>query len=173
MAAARPTSMRASSVALPAPRAISAASSPSRPPMMFAASIRMAPREAGSIAFHSGRADVAASMARSVSALSDFGVVPRISDGFEGFTTSEVSPESAGTHAPPTKFRASVWDSIMVSSNSARGAIAVFLPDLRASYLALGHLVLQYEPADGDLDPAPGRRRELVTPPHACAAHTA
>jgi hypothetical protein len=110
--------------------------------MMVAASIRMAPREAGSIAFHSGRADVAASMARSVSALSDFGVVPRISDGFEGFTTSEVSPESAGTHAPPIKFRASVWDSIMVSSNSARGTLVFFLPDLRASYLALGHVVL-------------------------------
>jgi hypothetical protein len=55
-------------------------------------------------------------MALSVSALSDFGVVPRISDGFEGFTTSEVSPESAGTHSPPIKLRASVWASIMVSS---------------------------------------------------------
>jgi hypothetical protein len=41
-------------------------------------------------------------------------VVPRISEGFEGLTISEVSPESAGTHSPPIKFRDSICDSIKV-----------------------------------------------------------
>src|SRR4028119_504451 len=50
----------------------------------------------------------------------------------------------------------------MVSSNSAHGTLVFFLPDLRASYLALGHLVLQPAPADGDLDPVSRRQRELV-----------
>jgi hypothetical protein len=53
-------------------------------------------------------------MARSVSALSDLGVVPSTSEGFEGFTISEISPESAGTHSPPMKFRDSICDSIKV-----------------------------------------------------------
>ena len=54
-----------------------------------------------------------ASMARFASASPDFGVVPKISEGFEGFTISETSPESAGTHSPPIKFWDSSCDSIM------------------------------------------------------------
>jgi hypothetical protein len=81
---------------------------------MFAVSIKMAPRAAGSVAFHPGSATAAASIALLVSSTPDFGVVPRTSEGFEGFTSSEVSPESAGTHSPPMKFRDSICDSIMV-----------------------------------------------------------
>jgi hypothetical protein len=53
-------------------------------------------------------------MARPLSSVPDFGVVPRTSEGFDGLTISEVSPESAGTHSPPIKLRDSIWDSIMV-----------------------------------------------------------
>jgi hypothetical protein len=56
--------------------------------MVSAASIKMAPRAEGSISFHSDRAFAAASMARSVSAAPDLGVVPRTSEGFAGFVTS-------------------------------------------------------------------------------------
>jgi hypothetical protein len=56
--------------------------------MMSAAFIKMVPRAEGSIAFHSGSAFAAASMARSVSAVPDLGVVPKVSDGFAGFVTS-------------------------------------------------------------------------------------
>ena len=73
MLAARPTSMRASFIGLPASSAMSRASSSSRDSIMLAASIRTTPRAAGSVAFHSGRASAAASIARSVSALSDLG----------------------------------------------------------------------------------------------------
>src|ERR671917_1242307 len=166
MAAARPTSMRASFIGLPASRAMSAASSSSRPSMMVAASIRTAPREAGSVALHPGSAAAAASMALSVSALSDLGVVPRISEGLEGFTTSEVSPESAGTHSPPIKLKASVWASITVSSKSASETLSPFLYPIGARLISSRtplsrHAVLQHEPAHGDLDPVPGRQGEV------------
>ena len=56
--------------------------------MMSAALLRIAPRSAGSVAFQPGAACAAASIARSASALPDFGVVPRISDGFAGLMIS-------------------------------------------------------------------------------------
>jgi len=70
------------------------------------------------MAFHSGKAPTAASTALEASSAPEAGVVPRISEGLEGFTISEVSPESADVHSPPMKFRDSVWDSIKVTSCS-------------------------------------------------------
>ena len=55
--------------------------------MVSAALLRIAPRSEGSVAFHPGAAFAAASMARSVSAAPDLGVVPKVSDGFAGFVT--------------------------------------------------------------------------------------
>jgi hypothetical protein len=73
---------------LPTSRDISSASSSVWDSMMSAALLRIAPRSAGSVAFQPGAACAAASIARSASALPDFGVVPRISDGFAGLMIS-------------------------------------------------------------------------------------
>src|SRR5215210_775251 len=169
MLAARPTSMRASFIGLPASSAISRASSSSRDSIMLAASIRTAPRAAGSVSFQSGRALSAASMARSVSALSDLGVVPRISEGFEGFTISEVSPESAGTHSPPIKFKDSICDSIKIFLLNKTPVLS--LPDPRPFYEPLRHLVLQHEISDGDPDQVPRLQREIVLGYYPRAGH--
>src|SRR5215216_3750780 len=168
MLAARPTSMRASFIGLPASSAMSRASSSSRDSMMFAASIRMAPRAAGRVAFQPGMASAAASMARSVSVLSDFGVVPRTSEGFDGFTIFEVSPESAGTHSPPMKLSDSICDSITVFLLAKTPAI--FLPDSRSFYEPR-YLVLQHEIADRDPDPITRLQGEIVLGDYPRASH--
>src|SRR5215208_2870877 len=157
MLAALVTSMRASFIGLPASSAISRASSSSRDSRMFAASINTAPRAAGSVVFQPGRASAAASMARAVSALSDFGVVPRASDGFEGFTISEVSPESAGTHSPPIKF----WDSICDSIKIFLLENACYL-STRSPPILWAHPVLEEEVPDRDSDHVPRLQREFV-----------
>src|SRR5215211_474388 len=117
MAAARATSARPSVMGFPVSRAMSWASSSVLDSRMSAACERIAPRAEGSVAFQEGNAPAAASMAREVSASPDFGVVPRVSEGFAGFTISETSPESAGTHSPPIKFFDSIWDSITVDTS--------------------------------------------------------
>src|SRR5918995_241235 len=146
MLAALVTSMRASFIGLPASSAISRANSSSRDSRMFAAPINTAPRDAGSVVFQSGKAPEAASIALSVSALSDFGVVPRTSDGLDGFTISEVSPESAGTHSPPIKF----WDSICDSIKSFLLEKRLDLFSTRSSPILWAHLVLESEFSDRD-----------------------
>src|SRR5919199_2579791 len=158
MLAALVTSMRASFIGLPASSAISRASSSSRDSRMFAASINTAPRAAGSVVFQPGRASDAASMALSVSVLSDFGVVPRTSDGLDGFTISEVSPESAGTHSPPIKF----WDSICDSIKSFLLAKRFDLFSTRSPPILWGDLVLEVEVPDRDPHHVPLPQRELV-----------
>src|SRR5918998_1567056 len=158
MLAARPTSMRASFIGLPASSAISRASSSSRDSRMLAASINTAPRDAGSVPFQSGRASEAASMALSVSALSDFGVVPSTSEGLDGFTISEVSPESAGTHSPPIKF----WDSICDSIKSFLLAKRLDLLSTRSPPILWADLVLEGEVPDRDAHRVPGPQREIV-----------
>src|SRR5215211_5377710 len=148
--------MRASFIGLPASSAMSRASSSSRDSIMFAPSISTAPRAGGSVSFQSDRASVAASMARSVSALSDLGVVPSTSEGFEGFTISEISPESAGTHSPPMKFRDSICDSIKVFLLEKTPASSLY-PILAHSMSDLCYLVLQDEVSDRDPDQVPRR----------------
>jgi hypothetical protein len=88
MAAARATSARLSPIGLPTSRAMSSASSSACDSMMSAALLRIAPRSAGSVAFQAGAASAAASIARSASALPDFGVVPSTSEGLAGFVIS-------------------------------------------------------------------------------------
>src|SRR5215218_4900018 len=114
MAAARATSARPSVMGFPVSCAMSWASSSVLDSRMSAAFERIAPRAEGSVAFQEGNAPAAASMAREVSPSPDFGVVPKVSEGFAGLTISETSPESAGTHSPPMKFFDSIWDSITV-----------------------------------------------------------
>src|SRR5918911_4523865 len=160
MLAARVTSMRASFIGLPASSAISRASSSSRDSMMFAASINTAPRAAGSVVFQSGRASAAASIALSVSALSDFGVVPRTPEGLDGFTISEVSPESAGTHSPPIKFWASICDSIKIFLLEKR--LTSLYPISTYSMVLRCNLVLEEEIAYRDPNHVPHLQREIV-----------
>src|SRR5215216_255688 len=103
---------------------------------MSAAFERIAPRAEGSVAFQEGNAPAAASMAREVSPSPDFGVVPKVSEGFAGLTISETSPESAGTHSPPIKFFDSIWDSITIDTSL-----------LLEEWLALaGHFFARFHP---------------------------
>src|SRR5829696_6548566 len=177
MAAARATSALLSPIGLPTSRAISSASSSAWDSRRSAALLRTAPRSEGRVAFHPGAAFAAASMARSASALPDLGVVPRTSEGSAGFVISYTSPESAGTHSPPMKFLASIWDSIMVCLlDIAHGSLSPFLPApvgsiTRRRSILSRHLVLEYQLADRDLDVVPRREAEVFAGHEAGARH--
>jgi hypothetical protein len=59
-------------------------------------------RSLAEVFFHDLKAFSAASMARRVSAVPDFGTVPIVCP-LAGLVTSSVAPESASTHSPPIR----------------------------------------------------------------------
>jgi hypothetical protein len=100
--AARAASPRASRSGLPISVVMSRATCSARASSTAAAALRYAARRAIGRAAHEGNAASAAAAAASASASLDDENSPTVSDGRIGFTFVYVSPDAAGTHAPPT-----------------------------------------------------------------------
>ena len=100
--AARPASPRASRSGLPISVVMSRATCSVRASSIAAAAFRYAARRAIGSAAHSANAASAAATAASASASLDDENSPTASDGRIGFSFVYVSPEEAGTQAPPT-----------------------------------------------------------------------